>query len=246
MRIAIIADIHEDIAILEKAYKVLQSKGYDVLVCLGDITGYAREFYDHKPDANACIDLIKDKADIVIAGNHDLFNSQRLPSYFREKNIPENWYNLSAIERKELANNSLWLYEEEVIPTLSSQNMQFLKELKEHVVYDTGDYHILFSHFLKPDLSGISKWFPYRIRELKQHFEFMEEGGAKLAFVGHSHPNGVTLAGKLFWSAPRFEPFSIKNNHRIIFCPPLAGGRKSGSFIMFDSSSFEITPLYIG
>ena len=45
MRIAIISDIHEDFAMLEKALAILKSVGYDMLVCLGDITGFAPEYY---------------------------------------------------------------------------------------------------------------------------------------------------------------------------------------------------------
>ncbi len=246
MRIAILSDIHEDIAMLEKAFKSIKSKGYDLLVCLGDITGFAREFYDHKPDANACVDLIREEADIVIPGNHDLFNSQRLPSYYKEKNIPDNWYSLSLEERKSIANNTLWLYEEEVIPALSEKNMSFLKGLKEFEISATENYNILFSHFIKPDMSGIGKWFPYKISELKEHFSFMEECDAKLAFSGHAHPSGVNIAGKLFWSAPRYEPFSIKSNYRIVFCPPVTGGRKSGTYLLYNTASYEITPCLIG
>jgi 3',5'-cyclic AMP phosphodiesterase CpdA len=99
MRIAIITDIHEDFEMLEKAFAKIRSLGYDLLVCLGDVTGFAHQFYDHPPDANACLDLLRANAHLALAGNHDLFTAHRLPSYHIHNGIPGNWYELSFQEQ---------------------------------------------------------------------------------------------------------------------------------------------------
>jgi predicted phosphodiesterase len=243
MRIAIISDIHEDIQMLEKSVAFLNSVGYDLLVCLGDITGFAPAYYNHTPDANACVDLLKDKADIVLAGNHDLFSTQRLPSYHLEKNIPENWYNLSLRERFEISNNQLWLYEEEENPNLSYINELYINTLQEKNVLDVGSRKVLFSHYLQPDLLGIGRWFPYRVGELRPHFRFMEECNTPIAFVGHCHPEGVTVLSKLFWSAPSIETVKLGYKPRIILCPAIVAGKNSSGFIIYETKSNEIIPF---
>lgn len=241
MKIAIISDIHEDFVMLDKAYKRLSKNGYDILVCLGDITGFAPEYYTHTPDANSCIDFLRQKADIILAGNHDLYSSQRLPSYHLEKNIPKNWYALTLKERYELSNNSLWLYEEEIDPKLTAANEQFLNNLEEWCVLDTGIKKVLLSHFLQPDLSGIGRWFPYRVHELRPHFKFMDEQNTPLAFVGHCHPEGATLVSKLFWYDPAVGTIKMGHKPRIVLCPAIVRNSKSSGFIIYDSIENEIT-----
>jgi predicted phosphodiesterase len=246
MRIAIISDIHEDFFMLERALMVLRSQGYDMLVCLGDITGFAPEFYSHKPDANSCIDLLRDNAHIVLAGNHDLYSAKRLPSYHLEKNIPANWYELNLEERYKISNNTIWLYEEEIVSVLSQQNKDYINMLVEYEVYDDGRRKLLFSHFLQPDLSGISRWFPYRVGELKPHFKFMEERNTSIAFVGHAHPEGVTLLSKLFWSAPVLGNIRAGDKPKIVLCPAVVRNQKPSGCLIYDTHSREILslPLY--
>jgi predicted phosphodiesterase len=245
MRIAIITDIHEDFEMLEKAFSALNAVGYDMLVCLGDITGFAPEYYSHTPDANSCIDLLRECADVVLAGNHDLFSAQRLPTYHLEKKIPLNWYDLTLNERYTLSNNTLWLYEEEVAPSLSAVNEEYLAKLHETKVIDNGRSQILLSHFLQPDLAGISRWFPYRVGELRPHFRFMKECDTKLAFVGHCHPQGPTVLSKLFWSAPNYQKTKVSQKTRIILCPAIVRSAKPSAAIIFDTSTYELVPIFI-
>lgn len=245
MRVAIISDIHEDFQYLERALNILDSAGYDMLVCLGDLTGYAPLYHSHTPDANACIDLVKEKSTICLAGNHDLFTSQRLPSYHLEKSIPENWYDLTLKQRYEVSNNSLWLYEEEVLPILSNENASYLESLTEFEILEVDGKRMLFSHFIQPDLAGVERWFPYRITELRPHFKFMEESNCNIAFVGHFHPNGVTPVNKLFWSAPCFETFKVNRKPRIILSPCIVRSGKSSSCIIFDTKKSTVTPYQI-
>jgi predicted phosphodiesterase len=245
MRIALITDIHEDFQMLEKSILKLESKGYDVLVCLGDITGYSPLFYSHAPDAEACIDLIKDKADVAVAGNHDLFTSQRLPSYHASKNMPEHWYELNFDQQQQLSRNKLWLYEDEVVPVVSASNMEFLKGLKEWAVLENGVEKYLFTHFFQPDISGIGRWFPSTNFEIRTHFQFMKDMGSKLAFVGHAHPPGPTLINRFSWSNRGYESVSIKEKHRAVICPSVTSDRTPGCCSIFDTDKKEIIPVLI-
>ena len=243
MRIAIITDIHEDFRMLEKAFGKLQSLGYDLLVCLGDITGFSSQFYDHSPDANACIDFLRQNAHFSLAGNHDLFSVQRLPSYHLERQMPCNWYELSREEQVSLTGDTLWLYEAEITPQLSHENRRYLQSLPEFQVFDTGRKKILFSHFMKPDHSGVSRWFPVFSGELRHHQRLMKEKDCRIAFAGHCHPQGISMAGKLSWTEPGFSQVRVKNSPKIVFCPAIVNGRSPCGFVLYDSDAGIIRPI---
>ena len=64
MRIAIVSDIHSNIAALQSVMADLDARSVDKIVCLGDIVGYG-------PAPNECVELIRFKADFCLMGNHD-------------------------------------------------------------------------------------------------------------------------------------------------------------------------------
>ncbi|NPV37649.1 hypothetical protein BREVNS_1857 [Brevinematales bacterium NS] len=68
MRIAIVSDIHANLASLQAFEKL--SLDYDELYCLGDVVGYG-------PFPEACVSWIQQHASLVIQGNHEraLFDS---------------------------------------------------------------------------------------------------------------------------------------------------------------------------
>lgn len=63
MRLALLADIHSNLAALEAVMEQVERLGVDRTVCLGDIVGYNAE-------PRECIELVR-RMDIVVAGNHD-------------------------------------------------------------------------------------------------------------------------------------------------------------------------------
>ncbi|MFM7694287.1 MAG: metallophosphoesterase family protein, partial [Actinomycetota bacterium] len=64
MRVLVISDIHGNLQALEA---VLEAEGdrYDELWCLGDTVGYGAR-------PNECVDLVRQRATVALAGNHDL------------------------------------------------------------------------------------------------------------------------------------------------------------------------------
>ena len=64
MRIAIISDIHSNLIALESVVHEIEQLWVDKIVCLGDVVGYG-------PAPNECVDLIKQKVDVCLMGNHD-------------------------------------------------------------------------------------------------------------------------------------------------------------------------------
>lgn len=68
MRYAIFSDVHANLEALEAVLSEIDTiaKDYpiDQFWCLGDLVGYG-------PDPNRCIELVRERTDAIIAGNHD-------------------------------------------------------------------------------------------------------------------------------------------------------------------------------
>ena len=65
MRVAAIADIHANLPALEATIEAIDAVGTEQIWCLGDVVGYGAE-----PDG--CTDLVRERCDVCLAGNHDL------------------------------------------------------------------------------------------------------------------------------------------------------------------------------
>lgn len=64
MRLAIISDIHGNLEALTAALELIDSRGVDEIICLGDIVGYGA-------NPNECLDLIRQRCMVILLGNHD-------------------------------------------------------------------------------------------------------------------------------------------------------------------------------
>jgi diadenosine tetraphosphatase ApaH/serine/threonine PP2A family protein phosphatase len=65
MRVAVVSDIHSNLHALEAVLAAIEAEAPDELWCLGDLVGYG-------PRPNACCGAIAERADVCLAGNHDL------------------------------------------------------------------------------------------------------------------------------------------------------------------------------
>src|SRR6476646_4044424 len=65
MRVAVVSDIHSNLHALEAVLEAIDAEAPDELWCLGDVVGYG-------PRPNECCALVAERADICLAGNHDL------------------------------------------------------------------------------------------------------------------------------------------------------------------------------
>src|SRR5919205_4293806 len=65
MRIAILSDIHANYHALEAALAAVENEGADEIWCLGDTVGYG-------PRPNRCCSVVRERAGLSLAGNHDL------------------------------------------------------------------------------------------------------------------------------------------------------------------------------
>jgi diadenosine tetraphosphatase ApaH/serine/threonine PP2A family protein phosphatase len=72
MRYAVLADIHSNLAALQAVWADLDRYGgVDGLWCLGDIVGYG-------PDPGPCLEQLRERSFLSVAGNHDLAAVGRL------------------------------------------------------------------------------------------------------------------------------------------------------------------------
>jgi predicted phosphodiesterase len=71
MRIAVISDIHSNLPALRAVLGDVEAQHPDRIWCLGDLVGYGA-----MPDR--CTELVSDRADLCLAGNHDLVVSGEL------------------------------------------------------------------------------------------------------------------------------------------------------------------------
>jgi diadenosine tetraphosphatase ApaH/serine/threonine PP2A family protein phosphatase len=65
VRIAVLSDIHANLHALEAVLAEVDAGGFDELWCLGDVVGYGAR-------PNECAALVRDRATLCLAGNHDL------------------------------------------------------------------------------------------------------------------------------------------------------------------------------
>ena len=72
MRVAVLSDVHSNLHALEAVLAEVDAGGFDELWCLGDVVGYG-------PRPNECAAILRERATVCLAGNHDLVVLGRIP-----------------------------------------------------------------------------------------------------------------------------------------------------------------------
>jgi diadenosine tetraphosphatase ApaH/serine/threonine PP2A family protein phosphatase len=72
LRVAVVSDVHGNLAALEAVRGAIEAEGADEVWCLGDVVGYG-------PRPNECCAAIEGWATVSLAGNHDLGGLGLLP-----------------------------------------------------------------------------------------------------------------------------------------------------------------------
>jgi predicted phosphodiesterase len=65
VQIAVVSDVHSNLAALEAVLAAIDAAPPDEIWCLGDVVGYG-------PRPNECCEIVESRADICLGGNHDL------------------------------------------------------------------------------------------------------------------------------------------------------------------------------
>ena len=72
MRIAVLSDVHSNLHALQAVLAEVDAGEFDELWCLGDVVGYG-------PRPNECAALVRERATVCLAGNHDLVVLGKIP-----------------------------------------------------------------------------------------------------------------------------------------------------------------------
>jgi len=172
---AIISDIHSNLAALTAVLDDIEKRGAKRIICLGDVIGYG-------PRPRECLDLILEKCDICIAGNHDhaiLYE----PTNFNTSAERATYWTREVLESE---------------PDIPKRNArwEFLGALQVRAV----ENDMLFVH-ASPRRPINEYIFPEDVftnpQKVIANFERLE---AKLCFIGHTHQPGV------FLDDPYFDP----------------------------------------
>jgi len=147
----IFSDVHSNLEALQAFFEIAEKTPHDRLVCLGDIVGYGA-------DPNPVLDLIREKVDIILAGNHDHAVCGKISlSYF-------NPYAYNA---------TLWTRK-----VLTEENHEFLRSLP--IYLESEDIVWVHSSPFEPD-----QWHYLNSNEdAIDNFKVLE---AELCFMGHTH-----------------------------------------------------------
>lgn len=151
MKYAIFGDIHSNLEALEAVFEDMEERGVDQLYCIGDLVGYGANPIE-------VIERVRERAEVIVAGNHDHAMSGILPlSHFNE----------FAREAAE------W-----TVSKITQEHIRFLGGLP--LLEEVEDMSIVHATFVSP------YEFNYIMNDdqAKENFEALK---TKLGFVGHSH-----------------------------------------------------------
>jgi hypothetical protein len=228
VRLAILSDIHEDYENLLKIVGKAEARGFDKLICLGDISGFSLPYYKYGDSRNApaCLALLREKCDTIIAGNHDLHVAGTDPE------LPDI-----------LKGQDTWQHELDLDPGYSEEDISFLATLPFYDILPTPAGNILFSHYVYPNLSGFVKGLYCEEKEFQEHFAFMLERECKLGFTGHAHPGGFYRVHPKGFKHYRYRGIKINSFPALIGIPPVTRHENRSSFCIFDTISLRLQVL---
>ena len=146
MRIACISDIHGNIYALNKALESISENNADLIICLGDLTGYG-------PHPNEVVALIRRRGILCLKGNYDASVVNNSFTYIRDTST--NSFSLPWTNEELRASHKLYLDSLPKALTLVFENRSFL--------------------FVHGSPSGIDEYLPFDSPEAKKHILEIKE-----------------------------------------------------------------------
>jgi diadenosine tetraphosphatase ApaH/serine/threonine PP2A family protein phosphatase len=151
MRYVLISDIHGNLEALQATLDLVEAVQPYQLMCLGDVVGYGA-------DPARCLDELGERANLILAGNHDLAVADVIPC---------DEFNPIARQAVEWTRKVL---SEEDIELLSNLPLQYID----------GDYCFAHASPIEP------MKFNY-VRTLEDVAAVFSQIGQRFCFVGHTH-----------------------------------------------------------
>jgi predicted phosphodiesterase len=168
VRLAVISDIHGNLAALESVLEDIRTREVDRIYCLGDIIGYG-------PDPRACVELAR-SCDVNLLGNHEEAVLFGAIGFNPKAKVAIDWTReqLSLPSESQEKNRELWNF----IGGLARQ-------------YEEGEFLFVHGSPRDPTREYI---FKQDFRDRKKMDEiFSSPAGAKwkICFAGHTHHPGI-------------------------------------------------------
>jgi predicted phosphodiesterase len=159
MRVLILSDIHANLVALETVLAATEGS-YDTIWCLGDVVGYG-------PRPNECVEIIRERAELCVMGNHDW-------AVLGRPGIDVDEFNPHARQAV------LWTRDE-----LTDDSRQYLEELPDVPIHPEQTDDILITH-----ASPREPVWEYIVnpRVAMDNFGAFDE---PICFVGHTHKPAI-------------------------------------------------------
>jgi len=208
---AIISDVHANLEALQAVLAEIEKEEIDSILFAGDCVGYG-------PDPNECIELLRTKASLVIAGNHD-WGAVDLTDV-RDFNA----YARVAID---------WTRD-----VLTAQNFSYLQDLPLTQKI-SGDRAIFLVHGTpkEPD-----QWHYFLFEfDAKVNFRSFNE---QICFLGHSHIPFIVERSPRGKTRSFYARAEVKDGCRYIVNAGSVGqprdGNPEASYVLFKDDAIEI------
>ena len=172
---AVLSDIHSNIEALTVVLADIEKRGIKTIYCLGDVIGYG-------PNPKECLDLIFDKAELCVLGNHD-YAAFYEPTNFNYGAEQATFWTRDTLEaeKDKAARDARWDF-------LGKLPMRQTLELELGAVATTIDF--VHASPRKPINEYI---FPDDVYTNPVKVRLMFERVKHVCFVGHTHLPGVFL-----------------------------------------------------
>ncbi len=192
--IAVISDIHGNLEALAAVLDDIAARGVRRILCLGDVVGYG-------PDPAACLDLVAEKAELTIMGNHD----------FAALYEPEN-FNIGAEAACYWTRQVL---EDEPDKSARDRRWDFLGSLPVKVVLPgeespVGEVTLAHGSPRRPVNEYV---FPDDIYNNPNKLHGLFDRFGQLCLIGHTHVPGVFLPAPDFYSPEELGGTYEVNEH---------------------------------
>ncbi|MBR6666401.1 MAG: metallophosphoesterase family protein [Lachnospiraceae bacterium] len=167
MKIAVFSDIHGNLKALKAVLEQIKEKNVDLTVFLGDIFQGGHEEIE-------CLELLKDSEIVCLKGNCELYMQ----------------YGVDIDPDVEYLRD----YYDETRKKLTSEHMQFIREMSLFYESECNGHKIHFSHFLFSDIHAAYPFF--QLSDLKNGVfdkacESEDVTKYELSVIGHCHQNFV-------------------------------------------------------
>jgi diadenosine tetraphosphatase ApaH/serine/threonine PP2A family protein phosphatase len=209
VRVAVLSDIHANLEALRAVLADCAGRA-DVLLCLGDVVGYGA-------DPEACIELVAERCQAVVAGNHDYAVTGRLDL---------DWFNPYARAAAE------W-----TAARLSEAARAWLGALP--LVREFADATLVHASPAMPE-----EW-DYLI-SAEDGYAVFGAFATRLCFVGHSHLPAVWAVGsggRRWW--PRVEEVALQPGARYVVNVGAVGQPRDrdprAAYVLWDQDERRVT-----